>query len=129
MTLFAGRAGGRMAARMAGMERETTLCERIIVTGIGCGRGRGKRAPPPNPHAANRNRAAVSRHPNPYRRLREKIDRRGLGEVLRRAAHLADAIAAPQDLREHLIVEDEIVGVVRERKLEQHLARERPIPV
>ena len=25
MTLFAGRAGGRMAARMAGMERETTL--------------------------------------------------------------------------------------------------------
>ena len=56
-----------------------------------------------------------------------EIDRRRLREILRRTADLAHAEAEPEDLGEHLVVEDEVVGVLEQRKRFQHLAREGPV--
>ena len=40
-----------------------------------------------------------------------EVDRRRFLEVFRGAAHLRDDFAEPEDLRQHLIVEHEIIGV------------------
>ena len=53
-----------------------------------------------------------------------EVDRRRLLEVGGGAAHLADLEAGQQDLREHLVVEDEVVGVLEQRQRLEHLARE-----
>src|SRR5207302_1960390 len=45
-----------------------------------------------------------------------EIDRRRLGEVARRAGDLADLESEPDRLRQHLVVEDEVVGVLLQRK-------------
>src|SRR5581483_3244549 len=57
-----------------------------------------------------------------------EADRRRVGGVRRRTRDLADHVAEPHDLREHLAVEDEVVGVRVERKPLEHLAREGAVP-
>ena len=56
-----------------------------------------------------------------------QVDARRLGEILRRAAHLGDRVPAPEDLREHLVVEDEVVGVLAQRQRLEQLPRERAV--
>ena len=67
---------------------------------------------------------AVPRHPTTVAQAPPEVDRGRLGEVLRRAADLADAEAAPEDLREHLVVEDEVVGVLRRAGARARTSRE-----
>ena len=56
-----------------------------------------------------------------------EIDRRALGGVRRWAADLADRVAEPDDLRQHLIVEHKIIGIGIERQLHQQGRGKRPI--
>ena len=52
-----------------------------------------------------------------------EVDRGGLGEVLRRAADFGNRVSVPEDLRKHLVVEDEIVRVGLEGQTLEQLAR------
>ena len=38
-----------------------------------------------------------------------KVDGRGFGKIQRRATHFSDRVPKPNDLREHLVVEHEII--------------------
>ena len=49
-----------------------------------------------------------------------EVDGRGLLEVGGRTAHLADLEACIEDLRQHLVVEDEVVGVLGQGKCFEH---------
>ena len=51
-----------------------------------------------------------------------EIDRRRFGKVFRRATYLGDPGTKPQNLREHLIVEDEVVAILVERQAFQNFA-------
>ena len=51
-----------------------------------------------------------------------EVDRRGLSEILRGAAYFANREPVPEDLREHLVVEHEIVGVWGEVNFLQQFA-------
>lgn len=53
-----------------------------------------------------------------------EVDRGGFREIFRRAGDLPDVETSVDDLRQHLVVEDEIVGVVHEGHLLQHLSGE-----
>src|SRR5207253_11174297 len=53
-----------------------------------------------------------------------EVDRRAFGKVTRRAGDLADVKAEPDGLRQHLVVEDEVVRVLLQRKRLQEPARE-----
>ena len=96
MTLFAGRAGGRMAARWRPKWSGETTLDRGGSSRPADRRCRGResarrrRPPRRQPEAGGGLQAS-----EPVAQAAVEIDRRGLGEVLRRAAHLADAIAAP----------------------------------
>src|ERR1700751_4335257 len=69
-----------------------------------------------------------SQHAETVRDTSPKINRRSLFEILRRTRNLSDAVAKVHALCEHLVVDDEIVGVFGQRKFGQNLAAERPIP-
>src|SRR5687767_10001507 len=56
-----------------------------------------------------------------------EINRRRFREIFRRATDLGDGVAMPQNLREHLVVENEIVRVLIDRNTLQHLAGESAI--
>src|SRR5208283_422814 len=58
-----------------------------------------------------------------------EIDGRRLFEILRRAAHLADGETVPQNLCDHLIVENKIVRVPRQIRLQLLQQRPRECPV
>ena len=51
-----------------------------------------------------------------------QIDGGGLGEIFRRAAYFGNGEAVPEDLRQHLVVENEIIRVVRKMELFENLA-------
>src|SRR5580700_8518125 len=53
-----------------------------------------------------------------------EVDRRRLFEILGRARDFADAVAEVDTLRQHLIVEDEVVGIFDQRQLGQDLTTE-----
>src|SRR6185312_3371481 len=87
--------------------------DRLLGTGRGAFRGR-RREKPRGPHAEARqtifetDREAAPAVPQ----APPKVDRRGLGKVFRRAGDLRNREAVPENLREHLIVEDEVVRVL-----------------
>src|SRR5512138_3481558 len=57
-----------------------------------------------------------------------KIDRRGIRCVSRRTGYLTDLESHPDRLRQHLVVEDEIVRVRVEREPKEQLARKGTVP-
>jgi len=56
-----------------------------------------------------------------------EVDRGGLGKIFCRAGNLGNREPMPVDLRQHLVVEDEIVGILRDIQLLQDLPRKRPV--
>ena len=56
-----------------------------------------------------------------------EIDGGSLFEVFRRAGYLGDVVAAIDDLGEHFIVEDEIVGIEVEADAGKHFPAESPV--
>src|SRR5699024_9507667 len=52
-----------------------------------------------------------------------EVDRRGVAEIVRRAADLAYAMPARQDLSQHLVVENEVVRVAVEIELLEDVRR------
>ncbi len=60
-------------------------------------------------------------------RATPKVDGRGLGKVVRRTRNLADPKPEVNDLREHLVVKNEIVGVREKRKSLENSSGESPV--
>ncbi len=76
-------------------------------------------------HQSIENRNAENAEPVPNGS--EKIDRRCFFEVLRRTGDFAKQKIFLKNLRENLIIEDEILGVVRKRNRFEYFPRVRPI--
>jgi len=75
-------------------------------------------------------------HPEKERRLQNpetidgtapEIDRRGVREILGGTAQFPDVVAEPGDLGEHLVVEDEVVGVLFLGEIFQYFAGKGPV--
>ncbi|SRR6266446_4521852 len=56
-----------------------------------------------------------------------KINRRCIGVVTGRTANFGDGITTPQCLDQHLIIEDEVVGILAEVEALEELPREGPV--
>jgi len=67
-------------------------------------------------------------HPEPVLHASKKPDGRGLFEVPSRAGDLPDLEAEPESLCEHLVVEDEVVRVLLQRKCLQEPPGEGAVP-
>src|SRR5947207_4132832 len=82
------------------------------------GVGEARRAPQPQPRRAEFQRGAQDAEAVLH--AAAEIDRRRLGEIARRARQFPDVEPEPDRLRQHLVVEDEIVAVLLQRqRLEQ----------
>ena len=86
-----------------------------------CGLNRGRRA---RPHLPECKLKAGEQHAKAVFHAAAEIDGGGLLEILRRAGNLADAEAEIHTLRQHLVVEDEVLRVLQQRQRGQHLAAE-----
>src|SRR6266446_1678309 len=56
-----------------------------------------------------------------------KINRRCIGVVTGRTANFRDGITTPECLDQHLVIEDEVVGIVAEVEALEELPRERAV--
>jgi len=66
-------------------------------------------------------------YPEPVDHTAAEIDRGGVREILGRAAQLPYAVAEPGDLRQHLVVKDEVVRVFPQRERLQQFAGKGPV--
>jgi hypothetical protein len=83
-----------------------------------CGHGRRNEAGAPSPMLSKPNSKVVANNATAILDAAANADRRSFFEVFRGTRHLADAEIEPHALRQHLIVEDEVIGVFRLRQLE-----------
>src|SRR5262249_36962526 len=86
-----------------------------------------EKAAPHDPEAMQPERERGPEHAEPVAHRAAEVDRRRLREVARGARDLADAEAAVDREREHLVVEDEVVRGAEQRERREDLARERAV--
>ena len=63
-------------------------------------------------------------HPETVLHATPKVDGRGFFEILGGTGNFSDAKAEVNALRQHLIIEDEVVGIFEQRKIGENFAAE-----